>query len=1740
MPKEAGTLKPKLFLAHIMDNQKLIDSFVYAYTIYITIADDFELHLRRQNSITPRNMISSIAGTYLKLKAMGLLGIAGTVVDWAANGSVEGVKQSMIWFKVKLLKEYVTNERFSKTDSSLLSGLLYQTIKGEFDENLHLELGKAPTFSELNTPAKMELIRRMGGIPYIRENLKDHTQAMIEAEETGLAFCLMKDGPEAKGVQGRYIVLPIEARMDDNVMVALISTKLIKVKFAVHYFNDRFGLHEDDKGCDLPIAHQTAGSFADLMEALSKSEFKKSLFTLVATLKISTLAGILCDKISPSGFLKYSIGLLDDLFKVTGMLGSLQEICYRLITEILPAIWYRDPSLIKPELFSARMDIIYSAVVAAKTFDRKMMIEVCEKWEPSLMVDPMETEVMFLGVLGKMKRFVTSSSTNHLTSVMRTIIQDLTIVEQQISKYVECGTSRYEPYCIGLTGEAGIGKSTMIPRIQAELAKYLSLPVHKNAEGYIVCDAAAVITEGNKFDSNIHNHTKTVVFDDINLVAPEFQEKGASNMAVKFLQCQGSVPFSLNKAEIEEKKGSYWNNNLTILTANNPNYGFNTQISNEGAWNRRIHVDINMAYTNPEKKDRSNVTYTVSYLNYETSVRTGKVYLDTGLLFQELRAHCLTYVERRRDRQQRILPMCPECKDRINHCLCRFNNRTQQDVHASSALWMSEQESANASLKNVMKMIIFEETAAHALLIVLSPIIGWMVAIMFIGILRELIELVYDKPFDLVRWMMITLSLIAFPFSVLIHMLMNYTLIFEKATAELEVVHAHWVLEVPLVVEQVSRRYIDGVTTGIVNSFTPQWWKDWKWQRLKESARDYKRMAMEKNLHLLGGAAVGMFAIKRVYDLVVATQTAFGDIPKEEDKIATAQLDEQIGGTPEESQDGRTMNNAWKQELKIRMAPGSIHEHGANQKCDFMCTVIAKDKIDQNCKCFLTTEGMAVSKHAILADQAQIHYYNIKTPNEKNYISYDVNNETNLVFNDTIIIPYVSNRRPLSIVRNFEPAKADKFMIESTRCNCLGVTFKAMYGYPYCMIVDYPGRVGLSGSMVTIVEHDGKPVMNRIIGAVVGMIMYGPYKGMCLVEPFFDAAFAARFKDRYKLDVDAFGTTTALCDANVDEAAVVTAASSSTVNPYVGPEYKLLQPQLTPEILAERLYRKYGKSVIPGVAPHSVLRHLRQQNGEILCSIGEHAGHIPRVPAPNKSKFYKTEFYDMAKQIGNVEKYTIPNLSSYVKNNIYHNHLLACARQMNSAGVIIDQTPFWSATALVKNHIKDVLGDELKAWVPYDLKSVIIGDKFTRAINNDASKGFPYKGVKDEWLSGDHDNPVLSKEICDDIADMIKRMDEEDEAPLNISQTSLKDEIISKEKNESAKARVFFAGNTPFLILCRSYLGKLMNLFVQFRDKLFAKIGMNAIGKELHDMAKSMFERVFGIPFDEKVFNWEVWIDGDFEKYDKMLLMMKFAVHCIWWLARELDQFIENPTWLNRIRLILTSFLEYVIILGEDLFIMRDKLPSGVWATALFNCICEMIIEVLMFYYLLYVVNGGTVACDFVTLYYHKHKIDVFKYISIANYGDDNIKCVHTDYLHLYVHELIQRFARWLHMGMTPARKHETRIALKPITEVLFLKRVFTWCEPLKRFVGALEIDSIAKMLAFSDTKNKDEWKHAVIMTARRELSFHGPLIYYKFCDLFNQKQTWEETLNEIESGEWLQLDPYPIVDIPFENFNFN
>jgi len=576
----------------------------------------------------------------------------------------------------------------------------------------------------------------------------------------------------------------------------------------------------------------------------------------------------------------------------------------------------------------------------------------------------------------------------------------------------------------------------------------------------------------------------------------------------------------------------------------------------------------------------------------------------------------------------------------------------------------------------------------------------------------------------------------------------------------------------------------------------------------------------------------------------------------------------------------------------------------------------------------------------------------------------------------------------------------------------------------------------------------------------------------------------------------------------------------------------MLSRPLTIDIVREH-FKSLGFALNSNTHKNSVCSHLEDEQFDLL---GEYAGSLKKPTVRMESNFRKSNLYELAIFFHEgASIFSIPKLHPYVQSGTYVDSFLAAVRQMSECGEPVFEQPFIEAANLVYSHIMDCLQpDDLKTVKPLTIEETIRGTSRTNPINLNASCGFGMPGKKKyDLVCGTYEEPMFTAEYSKHLMSVLEYIDSHGYT-YNIATATLKDEIIKQTKIDDGLERVFFAGNVDFLILCRMYLSPLMDIFTARRDKLFGQIGMNAIGEEFTQRLLYMYDRIMGNHDKIGEFLYDQgWIDTDYDKYDKRLLVLGYGTYVMWKIFQQCPfyQDSDNKLELERVKSILKGFSQYIMIIGSDVFIMHNKMPSGVYATATLNCICECILEVLQFYYCFYLTtySEDEIPVDFVS--FGRKKVDFFKQVSLINYGDDNLKFVHPDYRYVYKKEKIESFAAAFCIIITAANKGED-IHFKRIQETVFLKRTPTWDPMLKVLMGVLSLNSITRSLCFTDSDDPN-WERDVKDQALRELSFHPYTTFALYNKLFYEKHVDMDDQDAIKKKA-IQMTQY---DVQTEDF---
>jgi hypothetical protein len=373
----------------------------------------------------------------------------------------------------------------------------------------------------------------------------------------------------------------------------------------------------------------------------------------------------------------------------------------------------------------------------------------------------------------------------------------------------------------------------------------------------------------------------------------------------------------------------------------------------------------------------------------------------------------------------------------------------------------------------------------------------------------------------------------------------------------------------------------------------------------------------------------------------------------------------------------------------------------------------------------------------------------------------------------------------------------------------------------------------------------------------------------------------------------------------------------------------------------------------------------------------------------------------------------------------------------------------------------------------------VVEDSFMRRINVHTSSGIGFSGKKENILPITLEAPDKLKrepthELKREIMKLIKCYEAGSCAEI-IFKASLKDEPRPIEKVQVGNTRIFYVGQTPYLILCRMFLMPLFTDMVENGEDY-----CTAIGIDMHRDTPKLVEQLLKIS--------QMIIEGDFSSFDITIPfgLRWAAVTLIYRLCKRNGY---GPYALRILMGLLSNFMSSFILFIIDLIKVSIQ-QSGAYGTAEFNSLCMLIL-------LMYIWYMDDFLCQF----------DFFDHVFIRTYGDDFIGAISNFakpfFNNLYIKE---KCMLYFNMKYTPASKGLITLETLSLEDASFLKRRFKWHIALNRYVSPLSTVSIARSLSWyipSGAVSREKQLSDTCKNALWEYFFHcdNKIQYSKFRD---------------------------------------
>jgi hypothetical protein len=415
----------------------------------------------------------------------------------------------------------------------------------------------------------------------------------------------------------------------------------------------------------------------------------------------------------------------------------------------------------------------------------------------------------------------------------------------------------------------------------------------------------------------------------------------------------------------------------------------------------------------------------------------------------------------------------------------------------------------------------------------------------------------------------------------------------------------------------------------------------------------------------------------------------------------------------------------------------------------------------------------------------------------------------------------------------------------------------------------------------------------------------------------------------------------------------------------------------------------------------------------------------------------------------------------------------------------------WAMNDLKSDLIKIFTNPNHKKWIKDTFKPISDmevlsgqdGKKFIDSMNFKASKGFPNRGPKEEWIErlspdlfeGISCPVAVRQEVLDRVEDMKERI-RRGERAYAIFQGCLKDEI---KATSSDKVRAFEASDFAFQLLVRKYFLTFIRIICLFPLESETSVGVNAHGPEWDELSRYLNR--YG---EERV------IAGDYSKYDLRMpaqtIMAVFKIYID--IAKECGTFSSDDLCI--MRGIATEIAYHISAFNGDMLAFCGVMPSGNSLTVQVNCDNNKL-NLRMAYANAALKQGYTFK-----------SMPKFKVVAtIGTYGDDFRGSVKQGYEWYNMHEIVD-FLGKNDIVMTMPDKKSKVVAFLHDSETDYLKRKNVYNPDTGLYHGALDEDSIWKSLhcVLTSKTSPSPKAHAAgnVEGALREWFHHGREVFEK------------------------------------------
>lgn len=370
--------------------------------------------------------------------------------------------------------------------------------------------------------------------------------------------------------------------------------------------------------------------------------------------------------------------------------------------------------------------------------------------------------------------------------------------------------------------------------------------------------------------------------------------------------------------------------------------------------------------------------------------------------------------------------------------------------------------------------------------------------------------------------------------------------------------------------------------------------------------------------------------------------------------------------------------------------------------------------------------------------------------------------------------------------------------------------------------------------------------------------------------------------------------------------------------------------------------------------------------------------------------------------------------------------------------------------------VQDYLVDLIPEFADTDWETAVFGGEKIAKLNKDSSNGYGCEKDKEDYF--DYDNKIILPKGQSLLSEFESKCANDEITIKDILCVEVfKDELRLEHKRKNP--RTFRVMRLPHIL---------------WMKRIFANL--------LADIRKGMHKHGMCIGFNpyldfdvvaRKIKKCEVKCDADFAKWDGSLnAEIMRTIHDVFRIK-------YRGKYKHVMDVLMVSTYNSTVLVYDAIFRTTHGLPSGTWLTLFLNCLYNKCITAITLH---------RQGCRKIS--------DMYQIVDYVT-GDDKICGSSKEYKDKFNALTIKETSERLGMTCTNGDKTPITAGSRSFEDLDYLKRKFVFNHILRRYVGALSLNTILNTLQWFDkTSDLDEALAGKCRSMQIEAWLHGPNVY--------------------------------------------